>query len=94
MAQPELNLPILFVGAAPVGAGFPFDRFPFDRFANANANGRSGIFASESDIYNFNEKFWLIGRCLFNATQPPVTTEEVFIFSSSCDKHDKAVIYR
>ena len=28
---------ILFVGVAPVGADFPFDRFPLDRFTNANA---------------------------------------------------------
>ncbi|MEG4805801.1 hypothetical protein QUB63_33020 [Microcoleus sp. ARI1-B5] len=33
-----------------------------------------------------------IGRCLFNATRPPVTTSEVFLLSSSCDKHYKAVI--
>ncbi|MBE9163457.1 MULTISPECIES: hypothetical protein [Microcoleaceae] len=56
--------------------------------------GRSGVFAGEADIYNSNEYFWSIDRGLFNPVQHPVTTSEVFIFSSSCDRHYKAVIYR
>ena len=76
MAQPELNLPILFEGFA---------------------NGRSGVFTYEANIYNSNEKFWSSDRAL-SVLMPerthPVTTSEVFLLSSSCDKNDKAVISR
>ncbi|MEG4998063.1 hypothetical protein [Microcoleus sp. B4-D4] len=37
--------------------------------------GRSGVFAGEADIYNSNEYFRSVDRCLFNPTIPPVTNE-------------------
>ncbi|MBE9094855.1 hypothetical protein [Tychonema sp. LEGE 07203] len=69
----------------------------FDNFGTAGAKSADraiGVFAGEADIYNSNENFWSIERCLFNPVQHPVTTSEVFIFSSSCDRHYKALIYR
>ncbi|MEG3840823.1 hypothetical protein [Microcoleus sp. herbarium14] len=59
--------------------------------------GRSGFFAGDADIYNSNENFSRPRSgavCLMPERTRPVTTSEVFLLSSSCDKYDKAVISR